>query len=356
MKMKNILPLMSAAALTAFVSCSKWTESENLEYHKTPAEEHPEEYAAYLSSIRDYKATEHRVMLVTMEGTSTFPSRQNQHLISMPDSADYILMKNAFDLHETLAGEIKEVYDTKMTKSLVYVDFSLANDAWDEYDNAREEAGKPEPAAEEIKKFFADHAQMQLDLCDRYGFFGIVVSFLGNTSTQKMQASLEGFLTPVKSWIEDNSDKLVFLRGSIRNINTFALETEGLKFNFAGESTYHIIAGGENSSVTPVNQHISRTLGTLEGKENVPQDRVILELTVPSEAIPEQKGFTPYEAAAKWLLPTLGLNPDGTPIENFFPKTKFTPCGLCVENAHDDYFDLDMIYKRIRTGITAFAN
>ena len=84
-----------------------------------------------------------------------------------------------------------------------------------------------------------------------------------------------------------------------------------------------------------------RKLSLLPGRilgSTAPKDRVIMELTVPSADIPEQVGMSPVEAAA-WFW---------TEIEN----TSFTTRGLCVENAHDDYFCKDMAFKNIRAAIT----
>ena len=74
--MKNILiPALAAAALLA--SCSEWTEAENKDYLPQIRQDDP----AYLAALRDFKADEsgHKVVMMTVQGTSATPNRQNQH-------------------------------------------------------------------------------------------------------------------------------------------------------------------------------------------------------------------------------------------------------------------------------------
>jgi hypothetical protein len=127
-------------------------------------------------------------------------------------------------------------------------------------------------------------------------------------------------MTAVKAFHEANPDKVMFFRGGARNV----IDQEFLK-----EFKYLIIVAGEEKklSVLP-----GRILGS-----SAPKDRVIMELTVPSADVPEQVGETPVNAAA-WLVDT--------------EHSGYTPKGLCVENAHDDYFQKDMAFKNVRAAIT----
>lgn len=340
--MKRILIPVLAAGLMTAVSCSDWTSLENLQYHKTPAELDPAGYENYLASIRAYKEDTHRLMLVTMLGTSQYPSKQNQHPVSMPDSADYILMKNADNLHENVVKEISEVFQKKGTKSLVYVDYAPITDEWNAIKDAAMEAGEATPTPDDARKFYAEKTAAQLELCNRYGFHGIVISYVGSPVGSEKAAAQEGFVASIEEWYASNQGKLMFMRGSIGN-----LKSE----NILNACMLYIVPGGETTSRVPLNSLVERAIG-----EKVPQDRVILELTVPSAAVPEQKGLTPKDAATKWLLPALGLDASGEPMQGSSTKTDFVPQGLCVENAQDDYFSKDLIYQRIRAGITAMAN
>ena len=74
--------------------------------------------------------------MMTVQGTSATPNRQNQHPTAMPDSVDYLLMTDVDDLHPVIAAEIAEVRSTKGTRSLNVVDYTTILNAW----NALKEA------------------------------------------------------------------------------------------------------------------------------------------------------------------------------------------------------------------------
>lgn len=334
--MKNIFIILSAFTLLFLTSCN-----EDLNYHKTPAELDPEGYAAYLADIREYKETEHRIMMLTMSGVSHFPSHPAQHPLNMPDSADYIFMKNLDNLHPSIVDEIAKVRETKGTRVLSYVDYAPIMDAWNAKEDANIEAGKPAGTVDEIKAFFKEHASKQIAYCQMYGFDGLLVSFVGNKRNEMFEAAHDGFFEPVIEWHNDNPDKEIVVRGSIRNITDR---------QFLKECSYYVILGETETSKTVINRKIIGNIG-----DGLPMDRMVLELTVPSADVPEQQGLTPYEAAVKWLLPTLKLDEEGNPIPGAIPEN-ISPRGMAVENAQDDYYDKDITFKRIRAGITAMAN
>ncbi len=73
-KIINISLAVLTTMLFVFTSCSEWTEPENLDFrHQTPEKIDPAAYEAYLSGIREYKKTEHKLMFVTMKGTADHP-------------------------------------------------------------------------------------------------------------------------------------------------------------------------------------------------------------------------------------------------------------------------------------------
>jgi hypothetical protein len=148
----------------------------------------------------------------------------------------------------------------------------------------------------------------------------LLVSFEG-TKTGSAAISQTAYIDAVKAFHQANPEKDLVFRGAARNV----IDQEFLK-----EFKYLIIIGGEE-----------RKLSLLPGRilgSSAPSDRVIVELTVPSADIPEQVGMSPIEAAS-WVW---------TESNN----KSFTLRGLCVENAHDDYFCKEMAFKNIRTAIT----
>lgn len=323
MKISSNISIMALAAwLVTLCGCSKWTEPENLNFHRqSPEEENPTAYAAYIEAVKAYKQQEHNVMIVTMEGTPTYPSSQSRHLMAMPDSVDYICVKVEESLHEVIAAEIPAVLEKKGTKTLLFVDYAAAAAEWSTLEDNRADNGQAPGTEEELAAFFKEHTEKQLAKCNEYGFGGLMVSFQGTKTAGYGEISQNAYMNAVKSFHEANPDKELIFRGGARNV---------IDQEFLNEFKYIVIVAGEERklSVLP-----GRILGS-----TAPKDRVVIELTVPSADVPEQVGMSPAEAA-QWLLTEVG-------------NTSFTPRGLCVENAHDDYFCKEMAFKNIRAAIS----
>ena len=322
MKIFTKISVLALVALSAVLtSCSDWTKPENLNFRRpTPEQADPEAYAQYLESLRAYKQSEHNVMLVGMKGTDQYPNSQSQHIMAMPDSADYVIVHMGAALHEKIAAEIPEVLEKKGTQTLLYIDYAEIAAAWQALEDERSDKGQAPGSDEELTAFFTAQTEAQLARCNPNGFAGIVVSFQGTKTAGYAYNSQTAYMAAVKAFHEANPDKVMFFRGGARNV----IDQEFLK-----EFKYLIIVAGEEKklSVLP-----GRILGS-----SAPKDRVIMELTVPSADVPEQVGETPVNAAA-WLVDT--------------EHSGYTPKGLCVENAHDDYFQKDMAFKNVRAAIT----
>lgn len=321
MKIFKNISIMASAAVMLLCGCSEWTQPENLNFRPlTPEEKDPAAYAEYLAAIREYKASEHNVMILTMEGTSEYPSSQNQHIMAMPDSADYVCVKIEDKLHEVIAAEIPAVLEKKGTKTLVSVDHAVINAAWTALEDERVDKGEAPGTQEELAAFFTEQTEKLVARCNEYGFGGLMVSFQG-TKAGAAGVAQAAFMDVIKKFHQENPEKELIFRGGARNI---------IDQEFLNEFKYIIVIAGEERKLSLLP---GRSLGS-----TAPKDRVIMELTVPSADEPEQVGMSPVEAAA-WLW---------TEIEN----PSFTPRGLCVENAHDDYFCKDMAFKNIRAAIT----
>lgn len=323
MKMsRNISIVTFAVAAIMCCGCADWTVPENLNFHpQTPEQQDPAAYAEYISAVREFKQTKHNVMIVTMMGTAEYPSSQSQHIMAMPDSADYICVKIEDKLHEVIASEIPAVYEKKGTKTLAFVDYAVIASAWTALEDERADKGEAPGTDEQLKAFFKEQTEIQLARCTEYCFDGVMVSFQGTKTAGYAYNSQEAFMNEVKAFHEANPEKELVFRGGARNV---------IDQDFLKEFKYIVIVAGEEKklSVLP-----GRILGS-----SAPKDRIIMELTVPSADVPEQVGMSPVEAA-EWVW---------TEVDN----KSYTILGLCVENAHDDYFCKDMAFKNIRTAIS----
>lgn len=319
--MKRILiPALAAVALLA--SCSEWTEVENKDFLPQIKPDDP----VALEAIREFKAGEHMVTMMIVKGSTTAPNRQNQHLTAMPDSVDYFLMTDVDDLHPTFAAEIAQVREKKATRTLNIVDYTTIRNAW----TALKDAADDEHAGDYTDEKFADwcrtETQKQLDNSNRYGFDGIVVSYLG---TANITAAVP-FVETVDRWHQLNTDKLLFLRGYPAYVARVENQT------IVEDSKYIIILTEKASASVPISRQVREQLTSA-----VPSDRIVLEASVPSVADggdDAQVGAT-LQFAAQWVMD---------------PKTTSTvkcdKVGLAASNAQEDYFN-SPIYKRIRESI-----
>ncbi len=292
---KNISTMAFAGAALLLCGCSEWTEPQNLNFHPlTPEEKDPAAYAEYIGAVKAFKATEHNVMIVTMEGTSEYPSYRWQHPMDMPDSADFICIKDFMSLNKVIADELAQVRQVKGTSSLAYINY-----------------GKPE----EVSAYLSE--------ADRLGFDGLMIDI-----SESSYAQDETFIAQIATWRTLNPDAPVILRGYAKQVG----DTD-----FAVSCSYYVAVAGETTSSGQLILEVTRQIGT-----TLPSDRVLLEVSVPSSEEPEQKGPTPQQAA-EWVL-TQKTN------------RNFTPQGIVVANAHDDYHCGDMVFGNIRSAIKILNN
>lgn len=343
--MKNTIISVLSAATLLFGSCSDWTEEEKIDFRKpTDAELNTPEYRSYLEALRAYKQGEHKIAMITISGTSEEPRIQNQHLTAMPDSVDFICMRNAGGLHPVLVAEMAEIRARKGTQTLCVVDYASVESEWKSMEDAKDEAGEPAGTTDQFAAFCRDRIDSQLACCDEYGFDGIEMSYIGNTQSEIGKLGQQILLERVSAWRGVHMDKLFFVRGYIQN---FDYGDEAV-VSLLADCDYIVILCGSSSSYSQMTMEIRRkTLG--EMKDKVPADRFILEVAIPSIADPTQIGATAPVAAA-WVNNIDASKPD------VIQKTEeFTKAGLAVDNAQDDYFNKVRIYDNVRQAIAVMA-
>lgn len=324
--MKTIIRnILAVGVLAAAASCSDWTVPENMNFRRPSIEEaDPAGYAKYLDTLRNYKASEHHIMIVGMTGNEAHPSSQNSHPMAMPDSADYIIMTVAGKkLNETIAAEISEVKEKKGTEVLLSIDYSKMSEAWGLVLDKKDEEGSGPATVEEITAFFAGETEKLLKTCSEYGFHGICLTYEDAPRGDKLlEAAQAAVVSGVKAYIQSHEGAKLFFRGGARNI----ADTEFLEM-----CDYGIIIAREEKklSVLP---------GRILGSSSPLKDKVVMELTVPSSDEPAQLGLSAPEAA-QWLL---------TELES----KSFTPKGLSVSNGADDYYCKEMAFYHIRKAIS----
>lgn len=328
--MKNIFVILTAVAALFLVSCSDWTKTESKEYpYRTEGEKNPEAYQKYLYWLNVYKTNEHKVTMVTIEGAQGVPTRQNQHPASLPDSVDIVCMTNVGNMAMSLADEIRDLHKTKGTNVVCMVDYLSIQNEWEAMIRAEVEADPdydPDADIDYDPEGFAIYCKEQteklLSCQDKYGFHGIVISYM--TSTQGLGAVGQPvFFDCINAWRASHQGHEMYFRGYPKNIaDEYKAILEDCK--------YLIFTAGTAVENTDLTLAVRQRLAT-----DTPTDRCILEVAIPTLDDPAQVGATPQQAA-EWVN---------------IPYDRFDKVGLSVNNAQDDYFYVDSIYKNIRRAI-----
>ncbi len=329
LKTSNIL-ILALTAVFAFVSCDDWTDTESLDIKTSSIQEqNPELYAQYVQSLNDYKATDHLVMIATVDNLSTTPSARNQHLTNLPDSVDFICLNNITDVNETTVSEIADVRELG-TKVLGLIDFDAIEDQWD----AILEEGTS-TSASSFNEYCQSEVSSLLSACDNLGLDGVIANFTGYdlnylTETADIQAetSRQGaFFDAISNWV--GSSKTLIIKGSPQNVISKGIlsECEYLVV------TDHAVQTQEEMSY----------LVLMAAIDDVPADRFVIGVSTPytdatGDTIGEMSdGTSSIIGAAQWAVSA---------------SDDYTKAGVCVDYAEQDYYNADFIYPNIRKAIS----
>ena len=224
-----------ALAVAGLCSCSDWTRPEALDL--APASQETPEEA--LALIRAFKQTPHKVMILGMDAVSDNPVARWQHPSSMPDSADYIYIRNLKGgLDAVLASEIGAVQSGKGTKVLADVDYVAIENAWDELQKMKEEAGETTGTQEEFLAFISEQTRLQLECMNAYGCDGVMISYTGSASST-VGDPVQGrsaYINAVYDWWNSNgAGKIIMARGYLLNIASVDVAEE-----FFGQCREHL--------------------------------------------------------------------------------------------------------------------
>ena len=329
--MKPLYAFLFSSTALLFCGCSEWTRPEALSYDAqiTLSEE-------YLTALRAFKQSEHKVVILGMDGTADTPTGSHQHPMNLPDSADYIYIRNLVGgLHSNIAAEIAEVYNTKGTKVLADVDYISIEDEWLEMQDAKEEAGETTGTEEEFMEFCTERTGEQLACMEEYGCHGIMISYTGAASFTWALSGRTAFFSAILDWYDSHSAAEMLVRGNLILIpNSSSGGVSLYDWNNLVESCkYTIYPIDEETSASGLNNNITRIFRYYS---SFPSDRLVLEATVPTVDDGTQVGMSPSEAASYVLT----------------EHESFTKVGLAIENTQDDYFNLSDSYINVRGAIT----
>ena len=358
MKMKNNIfkTLFLAAAAISFASCSEWTEPESVGFHYTTLEEkNPELYKAYFQSIRDYRDSDHKVVIAKFDNKSAALAGRAEHITCLPDSVDYIILYNP-EVSATIADEMREVRELKGQKVLYQIEYKTIENEYKSYAEAWNDAHPPVEGEEEaapadpadtlisLNNYVSEAVKARTAYLSEYGYDGVNIVFSTKNPAScteealaELKAAQAAFLAPIAEALAANPDALVFFEGTPQ----FVLENAEIVEN----ADYLIIP-----ATTAVNEsELSYELGLVNRYGNIPADRFIVSVTVRSLEDPtltdgtfsgmDRKGRekTAIIGAAEWTAK---------------PVQGVVKAGIAVENAQNDYYNLSLVYYSIREAIS----
>lgn len=213
--MKNIVLnsgvclVLALAASFALSSCDDWTEVESLEIHSPSFEEqNPQLYADYLKDLNAYKASDHHILMVSVENPLV-PTKQADRLTAIPDSVDYISLNHPENLSPEMLEEITKVR-LKGTKVVYSIHFSGFEEKWLEMKKAN-----PELTEEDAQAYLDKCVDEKLVLSD--SFDGIIVDYDGHSLVSLKDEELETYvarqtnlLRKLDGWKKESGKRLLF--------------------------------------------------------------------------------------------------------------------------------------------------
>lgn len=362
---KSVLWVVAAMLL---VSCSDWTETESLKI-KYPElkKDNPELYEAYNKSLREYRGTDHKVVICKFDNKEQAPAGQGEHINALPDSVDYVILMAPDAISAAIQSEMIEVRKDKGMKVLYEVNYSdmisdyKAYAEWwranhpDADDSGTEEDGEAEteetvpsnPVDTLISQnnYVKNAVTERLRYFDEYGFDGISVLYTGvnplsvsDENHDAYCASYESFIGGIRTWRENHTDAQFFIEGTPQ----YFLDTDA---SLVKGADYIIIPAESEQNSYSYSYLVNQALRF----GNIPADRFIIGVTTVSLTDPgdtdgtflekDDNGaqLTAITGAAYWVSQkTSGI----------------TKAGICISKAQNDYYNIKFVYPNIRKAIS----
>ena len=342
--------MMAVLAVPALSSCSDWTDTESLEFdYVLPSEQDPDAYNAYLGLLRNYKQSQHKIMIAKFDNSGDLVSGQSDRLAALPDSIDYVVLQEADNLKSLLVQDMNDIRQQKGTRTLYAISYA---DALAKYQAILDEEGaaaqdpeaqadgegeeQPEtPAVDRFLEVAAQYVNDRLALYDKYGYDGIVVVYsdpaypagLSEEEYAQLQARQEAFFAPIQAWAESHQEAAFIFEGYPQNVIAPAVFTQ---------ADYVVV-----TMLDAVSSDELVWAAEMALTEGVPSDRIVFGVTIPD--MTDDKATDGYWGSDYAVV--------GAAYTVISPSGSFTKAGLCVDNVEDDYFNVDYIYPHVREAI-----
>lgn len=342
--------MLAVLAVPALSSCSDWTDTESLEFdYVLPSEQDPDAYNAYLGLLREYKQSQHKIMIAKFDNSGDLVSGQSDRLSALPDSIDYVVLQEADNLKSLLVQDMNDIRQQKGTRTLYAISYA---DALAKYQAILDEEGaaaqdpeaqadgegeeQPEtPAVDRFLEVAAQYVNDRLALYDKYGYDGIVVVYsdpaypagLSEEEYAQLQARQEAFFAPIQAWAESHQEAAFIFEGYPQNVIDPAVFTQ---------ADYVVV-----TMLDAVSSDELVWAAEMALTEGVPSDRIVFGVTIPD--MTDDKATDGYWGSDYAVV--------GAAYTVISANGSFTKAGLCVDNVEDDYFNVDYIYPHVREAI-----
>lgn len=339
-KITNIYQALSRAFVfttLALVSVA-CTDVEPLKIKESSIEtQNSELYQTYLTDLRAYKASEHKVAIGFMDNSRTLSQSQAQRIGAVPDSLDYLVLSTPANIQEIDAREIAQNRELKGIKTLYMIDFDAIKAVYDE--RAKDFALEPENAGKvftpTFNNFLVDSIASTIDLCAKYGYDGIVMAFEGKSKLHMTDAERNVytaheniFIGIAQDWATRNPGKELLVKGRPQNI---------LNLDFL-ERAKHILI--DCRAYTSKEQAIHNVL--LANGEGLNNNKFIpLVSTKSLDETDKKTGYWGSKEAlaeiAKWIMQD---------------SNDYSFSGLAIYDISNDYYQPAFTYAKVREAIS----
>ena len=348
--MKNLFKYsMSAVAILASAvtlsSCNDWTDPESLDIHYPSFEEqNPQLYADYIKDLKNYKAEEHKMAIVSFDNPKN-PAKQAERLTAMPDSLDFICLNNPDEISPDTQAEMVKIRE-KGTRTIYRVDYSSFETDWKAMVKEN-----PELTEEEALKYIGERTDAMLILCDKYNYDGMIVDYTGRSLVSmrpEVLAEYNGrqqlFFNKVLECQTKHTDKVLIYYGNIQYLvpeNMSMLK----KYDYVILKT----VDSSNADDLSLKAYLAIQAGEdvktalYEGVNPVPTDRFIICVQLPQADDKDQiKGYwsTLNDKGEKILAAP------GTALWMGQTSSDFTRRGIFIQNVQNDYYN--NTYEQLR--------
>lgn len=303
-----------------------------------PGIEHqnPELYQRYLASIRAYKASNHKMMMVWFDNSQAVPFTQAQHINAIPDSVDYVVLTQPSMMTKQLLQETDEVRNQKGMKVVFQISCDDIKAAYEAQKKAfiakNENAGKK---FRDFNGFLVDSVNTQLHLVDKYNYDGVIMGFNAKLTSylndqEKAEAiALENvFLGISKDWKARHPNKELIMMGRPQHVADKSL---------LEQARYLIIPSQDEKSVSGVDYLIRKA-----AVEGVPTDKFII--------MANNKSIDQTDTKTGYWGKTLAMHG----IAKFVAADHigYTCAGMGLLNANVDYYNASFTYPNLRKVIS----